>query len=338
MSAKQPDARSRGQRVATKLGRSPARRARPDAAGHGVASETSRVRLAIPADGTRYAEGAASVFLGVIVWSLSGILLRLVESAGLWTLVFYRSAFMALTLFAILAVTHRGRVLRAFRAAGWLGVLGGLCFAASSISYISSLITTTVANAAFLGATSPIFAAILGWAVNRERVAGATWAAMALALGGVALMLGEGVAAGRLLGNVLGLVAAVAFACQMVVLRAGRAIDMTPAMCLGASFASLAGLLMADSLAIPLHDLGITFVMGSIQLAAPLALITFGSRHLPAVQLSLLTLLDAVFNPLWVWWGVGEVPSGLTLIGGAIVFLAIAGEAVLGARRAQKAI
>jgi drug/metabolite transporter (DMT)-like permease len=226
------------------------------------------------------------------------------------------------------------RLLGAFRAIGRLGVAAALCFTASSVCFVSAVVTTTVANASFLAATTPIFAAILAWLMGRERVAGATWAAIALALAGIAIMFAEGLAAGRLLGNLLAIGAALCFAGQLVVLRLGRRVDMLPAMALGGIFtALLTGALAGGDLAVGPRDLPILLLMGTVQLALPLLLFTRGSRHVPAVQLSLLGLLDAVFNPLWVLLAVDEVPGVLTLVGGAIVLAAIAGQALLAARR-----
>ena len=299
-------------------------------------SRTAAVLAGAPHDG-RYAEGVGLVLLAMLLWSMSGILIRSIESATAWQLVFYRSLVMAVSLLAIVALAHRGRLVRAFRAAGLLGMLGGLCFAASSICYLFSVTNTTVANTSFLYATTPLFAAILGWLAMRERVRATTWLAMAVAVGGIGLMVAEGIEAGRWLGNVFGLLSAVIFAGQMVIMRIGRRVDMMPSMCLGGGLAALAGLVLAQDVAVTPHDLALCLVMGSVQLAAPLALFTLGSRRVPVVQLSLLSLLDAVFNPLWAWLGVGEVPGHLTLLGGAIVLVAIAGDAVSSARRALPA-
>jgi len=283
--------------------------------------------------GERYLFGVGTVLFAMLLWSSSGILMRSIETASQWPVVFYRSATMAATVFAIIAVSHRGRVVRAFRAAGGLGVLGGLFFAASTICFIFSITSTTVANTAFLSATAPLFAAVLAWIALKERVRAATWIAMAAALLGVALMVVEGVAAGRLSGNLLAVGSALTFAALTVALRGGRRVDMLPSVCLGGAFAALVGLLFAADLAISVRDLALCVVMGTVQLSAPLVLFIVGSRHLSAVELSLLSLLDVVLSPLWVWLGIGETPSGLTLAGGAIVLTAIVGQALSGARR-----
>ena len=66
---------------------------------------------------------------------------------------------------------------------------------------------------------------------------------------------------------------------------------------------------------------------------AGLVLYTIGSKTVPAAELTLLSLAEVVLAPLWVWLAIGEVPTHYTMIGGAILLLAIAGNALLGARQ-----
>ncbi|MGH6933092.1 MAG: hypothetical protein ACREEE_11735 [Dongiaceae bacterium] len=62
-------------------------------------------------------------------------------------------------------------------------------------------------------------------------------------------------------------------------------------------------------------------------------LLVLGARHLPAVEITLISLIEVVLNPFWTWLGVGEVPAGRTLIGGMVVLSAIIGLTLSGARR-----
>ena len=75
------------------------------------------------------------------------------------------------------------------------------------------------------------------------------------------------------------------------------------------------------------------WLMGAVQLAAPIALYVYAARHVSAMQLSLISLLDVVFNPLWAWIGVGEVPETNSFIGGAVIVGAVL---LMLARRPQR--
>ena len=65
------------------------------------------------------------------------------------------------------------------------------------------------------------------------------------------------------------------------------------------------------------------------QLALPCMMLVVASRYLPPAEVALLTLLEAVLGPLWAWIGVGETPGRATLVGGAIVLAAIAGNELI---------
>ena len=65
-------------------------------------------------------------------------------------------------------------------------------------------------------------------------------------------------------------------------------------------------------------------VMGLIVLPLGFGLITLGPRYLPAPEVSLLLLLEAILGPFWVWLVVGENPGATVLVGGAIVIMTLA--------------
>ena len=91
------------------------------------------------------------------------------------------------------------------------------------------------------------------------------------------------------------------------------------------------------SFALSARDGSIAFCMGLFQVGAGLVLYTLGSRSVPAAELTLLSLAEVLLAPLWVWLALGEVPGHLTLIGGAILLLAVAFNALSGARRKRPA-
>jgi drug/metabolite transporter (DMT)-like permease len=127
----------------------------------------------------------------------------------------------------------------------------------------------------------------------------------------------------------------VAFAGHALFLRFNRQSDMLPAVLYAGIFGMLFGLLALGaggvSPRVPQRDLLLALAMGVVQLGGGLVLYTRASRHLPAAELQLVATAELVMAPLWVWIGVGEAPGAATLAGGALVFLAILGQAI-GAR------
>ena len=280
-----------------------------------------------------YKRGVALVMLAGVFLSLGGILIRNVESAGEWQILFVRSLAAAVTFFCVLLWRYRTRVFDPFRQAGRKAVVGGLCLACGFTCFVFAMVGTTIANAVFILSASPFATALLAWLVLKERVAPATWAAMGGALVGIGVMVAGGIAAGTLFGNLMALAAMIGFAGFAVTLRAGRNGDMLPAACLAGVFAALIGAVMAPGFSMSAHDVAICCAMGVFQIGAGMVVFTRGSQSVPAAELALLSLTEVVLAPLWVWIGVGEVPGATTLLGGAIVLAALAARALSGIRR-----
>lgn len=299
-------------------------------------SATGRVlpRAVHPRD-TRYALGVVLAMLGGACLSLSGILVRSMQVADGWQIMFYRSVSFFATVLVFILVRYRGRILSPFRAVGRGGLVVALCMGLGSACYLFSILLTTVANAVFIISAAPFFTALLAWAVLGERVRGSTWASMSAALAGVGLMFADGITGGGLLGDVVALGVVLSFAVMLVVLRRANTVDMVPATGLGGIVAALIGAAMAPSLALPVHDLALCLTMGVVQLGGGFILITVGARYVPAAEVALLTLTETILAPLWVWIGVNETPSALSLAGGGIVLAAVAAQAIAGARRAH---
>jgi len=290
-----------------------------------------------------YLRGVLLVALAGVFWSIGGVLVRWIDGADAWQIIFYRSVALALTLLLIIALRHRGRLVAAFAGIGGVGLLAGVCLSGGFVGYVLALHYTSVANAVFMLGTAPFFAAILGRWFLREDVRRATWLAMTLALSGVAVMVAGSLVIGTVAGNLLALGASLSFAGYNVLLRRGRANDMMPCVVIAGLVAAAisAPVVLATSadpdlfggFVVGARDFALCLAMGTIQVGLGLTVFTLGARHVPAVELALLSMSELVLAPLWVWLAVGEVPSAFTLTGGAIVMTAIAFQALSGARR-----
>lgn len=281
--------------------------------------------------------GYGLVFLAGVLWSTVGLGIRLIEDAQVWQILFYRSAAMTLLLYAVIRLRSGQEPLALAWRMGWPGVIGALSLVAAYSGAIFAIQTTSVANAMMLFASAPLLAAILGRVILREDVRPQTWAAIAVAACGIAVMVWDKFAGAALLGNLAALGSAVGFATFTITLRWGKATDMMPAVFLSGLFgmALMAMICMALGLSLTLstRDLGLSLGMGVFQVGAGLILYTLGSKTVPAAELTLLSMAEVVLGPLWVWLVLGETATPNTLIGGAILLTAIAGNALSGARR-----
>jgi drug/metabolite transporter (DMT)-like permease len=284
-----------------------------------------------------YSRGVLLVLLAGACWSSMGLGIRFIEVANVWQIVFYRSCALTPFLFAIIAIRSGGKPLPVIRKAGPAAVIGGLALVVAFTGGIYAIQTTTVANAMFLFATAPFMAALLGWLVLGERVRPATLIAAAVALVGIVMMVVEGISLGFMRGNIAAFVSAFGFAVFTIALRWGKLEDMLPTVFLSGIFAILVAgavcLSAGYTLAIPARDISIALSLGVFQVGAGLVCFTIGSKVVPAAELALLSMTEVVLGPLWVWLFLGETAGGYTLAGGAILMVAIAGNAISGLRR-----
>ncbi len=265
--------------------------------------------------------GQIYVALAAIAWSTAGVLQRQL-ALDTPTQILGRSLFAGAALVAYVAIVERGRVVPAFRSVGLAGVAVAVCVAAASGGFVAALNETSVARVLFILALSPILAALLARAVLGEPISRRTAFAMAMALGGVALMLGSP-GEGNLAGDALAFLAASAFAVMVVITRWRHDVSMAPATCLSQAMLFVVFLPFASPGEIGGGDVGWLAALGVGQLGLGFMLLTVGARLIPAAQVGLITLLEVVLGPVWVWALLDERPSTLTLVGGAIVIAAI---------------
>jgi len=269
----------------------------------------------------RQRRGQIYVALAAVAWSTAGVLQRQL-TLDTATQVFGRAMFAGVALLAYVGVVERGRVVQAFRSIGLAGIAVALCVATASGSFISALNHTSVARVLFILALAPVLAALLARVTLGEPITRRTVIAMALALAGVTVMLGAP-GEGSLAGDGLAFVATLAFALMIVITRWRHDVSMAPATCLAQVILVAAFLPFASPGEIGGDDVFWLAALGIGQIGIGFALLTVGARLIPAAQVGLITLLEVVLGPLWVWLALDERPSTLTLVGGAIVIFAI---------------
>ena len=276
----------------------------------------------------------ASHRLGVLLvagaalwWSTGGLFIRSVHTDP-WTTIFWRSVFAAATMFLFIAIRKGGQTLAQFRDIGWPGVIMALCFCGASCSYVPAVMLTSVANTLILQSLSPFVAALLGFFTMRERVNARTWIAMVVSFLGVYLMVARSIAGGSYFGNLLGFGIAVFFATAVVVTRYRRHVQMLPASCLAAVFgfllsASVLAFQHRQPWSLPTQELATLAAFGGLQMAGGMILFTYGARLIPAAEGALLSIIETISAPIWVFFIFGEDPGIRAIVGGYIVLSAV---------------
>ena len=293
-----------------------------------------------------YARGVRLVLTATLFWSLAGLVIRLMEEAVGWQIIFWRGLSLGFTVLTLLAIQHRGRLWSLVRNAGWPAFWAGFFSSTAGMFYVMALGEITVANALLMTAMSPFVAALVARLTMGEPVARTTLIAMSIAAVGITIMVQGAVARGLLLGNLLAFGSAVSFGLFGVMLRRGRRNDMMPAVLAAASITTVVagwallvqGMLQAaplDRFDLPWRDLLLCVFLGAVQQGVGTTSFTKGSRFIPAAHLQLFAMTELILAPLWTWLFVAEVPASTTLLGGSIVVLALLVQARAGLRPAR---
>ena len=276
--------------------------------------------LAVAADRvTPRRQGQAYIVLAALAWSTAGLLQREL-SVDTATQVAGRALFATLALLAFVAVQDRGW--RAFGSFGRAELAVAVLTAVASGSFIVALNHATVANVLFMQAVSPIVAAVIAWAALREAISRMTALATLTAFVGVAVMVGGPGRPGAT-GLALSVLMTLSFAVSLVITRHRRDISMAPAITLSQVIVLAVSAPFARPGTVGVHDLGLIVLLGVTQIGLGLAFLTMGARLIPATEVALISLLEVVLGPLWVWLALSERPSNATFVGGAVVIGAV---------------
>jgi drug/metabolite transporter (DMT)-like permease len=275
---------------------------------------------------SRHKIGIAVMLLCTVLWSMAGPVTRATSISNGWETSFWRSMFLSIIVAALLLVQHRAQAVHKILAMGWPGVVSSLCWTAMFTCFMLALSHTSVANALVIMGLLPFFAAISGWIFLQEKVALRTWIAMAAAAAGIGIMFHEGLGSASLVGSLYALVVPVAAAVNTIAVKRGRGkVDLVPALLVGGVIAVLISLPFASPYTATGRDLALLGGMAMFQLALPcVLLVSFVIPRLSAAEIGLLSLLEVVLGPLWVWTFFGEHPGAAVLTGGFVVLAALA--------------
>ena len=281
-----------------------------------------------------------------LLFSTGGTAIKL-TSLSPWQVASFRSGIAALALAVM--------VPRALRSLSRRSLLVGVAYAATMVLYVAANKYTTAANAIFLQSTAPLYVLILSPRLLGERVHRSDLGWMALiGLGLAGFFVGHPQAFATAprpgLGNLLGAVSGLTWALCILGLRWLGSLEMSGRGGLrerpGAA-AAIAGNLLACLVclpwALPVSGAGLgdwlpVVHLGVLQIGLAYVLLTQGLERVPALEASLLLLIEPAFSPIWAWLVHGEVPGAWPLAGGGLILVATTGKALTAELRRRKTL
>ena len=265
------------------------------------------------------------VLSGALILSFTGLIIRQIETANAWQILFFRSLGFIATLSLFLLFKYKIKVASFYREIDLWGFVTAIFIGLSFGMNIYALTIVSVAQAYFIHSTLPLLTALLAWAFINEKVDRTTWVTIVIVFVGVAIMISDDFEEpNNIFGLFIALLSPTFFAIALVLVRARKQVDMIPATWL-AGFVSLvlATCLMGSLDQIIIEDALWGGIMG-ITLGVGIACYVIGAKYIPATHVALLMLLETALAPIWAWLGVGEKPTIMILLGGLIMFAAVA--------------
>jgi len=281
--------------------------------------------------------GIALVVAAAVAWSTAPFFTRLLPFDS-WTILFWRGLFGGGLIAAILVLTQGRSGLKDLVGMGASGWLVASLSTLGMVSFIPALQLTSVSNVAIIIATGPFVAAAMAWIWLREAARWQTMLASAVALCGVAIIVGNVRANSDILGIALACLMTVAIAAMTVAVRRHRNTPMVAAAALSNFLGSIVSVPFAHGItSVTEADLVIFAMFGFFQVALGLSLFMLGSRLLPSGQATLIGTLETPLMPFWIWLAFQEVPASRALVGGALVMGAVVAD-IVSDSRAQRQI
>ena len=267
------------------------------------------------------------VLVAGLFWSFGPLVVRNIDNAQLipWQYLFFRGSVIFLILNIYLFLAEGQKFTNNYNKIGLSGLIGGISLGTASITFILSITATSAAVTLLMLAAMPFIAAILAYVFLKEKISKTTLIAITIAAAGVIFMSFDSRETGTVFGLVNGLISSLGFAGFTVSLRWRKNTPKFTTVAIAGIFCSIVSILVLlfndSTVLISLKNTSLSALHGFL-VCLGLILYSTKSKYLPAADLTLLSLTEVLGGILWVWlplFGINEVPSTNTLIGGAII-------------------
>jgi len=271
------------------------------------------------------------VLIAGIFWSFGALVVRFIEDARSvpWQYLFFRGSTIFLLINFYLFLKEGKSFISNYKKIGVSGILGGISLGTAMMCFIWSITHTSAAVTLLMLAAMPFMTAILGYFLLKEKVSNITMVSIIVAGIGVSFMALNSQQIGTLFGLVVGLLSALGFSFFSISLRWRKETPKFTTVAVAGLFCVIFSFFILifndDNFFTTFRNSSLSALHGTL-VCSGMILYSIGSRYLPAADLTLLSLTEVLGGIFWVWlpiFGINEVPTTNTIIGGSIIPFAL---------------
>ena len=271
------------------------------------------------------------VLFAGILWSFGPLVVRYMDQPELvpWQYIFGRGLTIFIVLNLYLYFEEGSQFYKNYLKIGVSGLIGGVGLGIAMISFIYSITHTTAAITLLCLAAMPFFTALLGFLFLRERISANVWIAIILATIGIIIIALGNTQKSSLIGFVFGITSSIGFSIFSVSLRWRKETPKFTTVAISGLFCFVTASLFIIGKDLSFFSTsynGTLFSLHGTLVCFGLILYSIGSKAIPAAELTLLSLTEVIGGIFWVWlplFGINEIPSTNTIIGGFFLFISI---------------
>ena len=271
------------------------------------------------------------VLIAGLFWSFGPLVIRYVDQPELfpWQYLFARGLIIFIILNFYLYLNEGTRFVKNYLRIGLSGMIGSVGLASAMMSFIWSITHTSVAITLLCLAAMPLITALLGFIFLKEKISINTWISIIAAAIGIYIMAMNDQKIDNTTGLVFGLTSAFGFSIFSISLRWRKETPQFTTVSLAGLICALFSfyiIIQSNSSLFSSSKNEMLFSLHGTLVCIGLILYSIGSKHLPAAELTLLSLTEVIGGIFWVWlplFGINEVPSTNTIIGGFIIFVSL---------------
>lgn len=253
-----------------------------------------------------------------VLWSTAGIVFKFLNWNS-FVISGYRSLIALFTVFAFLKITKRRFKIDKN------AVLCGLSMFLTFSGFVAANKLTTSANAIVLQYTAPVFIIVICAFIYKDKFSKLDIAAVAATFFGIALFFFDRLDTSYILGNIIALGTGVTFAFTYVFQGKNDDESRMGGLIVGHLMTAAVGIMFSFFFPpqITASSIYAILFLGVFQLSIPYILLSLASSKCPPLMCSLISIIEPLLNPVWVFIFDGEAPGIFAFTGGALVIAVV---------------